>query len=84
MYAKIEEVVIVCLEGGIKAALTAKERKLNLVQDVKLHIEVAKRLTRLAWELKIIQDKKYILFEQRLQQASKMASGWIKYLNRGP
>lgn len=84
LYARIENVVLVCLETAIKAALTAKDKKLGFVQGVKINIEVGKRLTRLAWELKIIPDKKYILFEQQFQQASKMASGWIKYLNKGP
>lgn len=31
-------------------------------------------------ELKIIENKSYIILEGQLQEISKMASGWIKYL----
>lgn len=31
-------------------------------------------------ELKIIEDRPYIVLEAQLQEISKMATGWIKYL----
>lgn len=84
LYLKIETIVINCLELAISAALIAKEKKPTIIIELKIKIEVTKRLVRLLWELKIITDKKYLLLEQKIIQASKMASGWQKYLtNRG-
>ena len=78
----MENIVIECLELAITAALTAKDKKLIFIQNLKTQIEVGKRLTRLTWELKIITDKKYLVLEQKYQQTSKMATGWIKYLTK--
>lgn len=81
IYSKIENIVIDCLVLAIQAALTEKYNKGVVVKKLKILIETGKRLIQIIWELKIITDKKYLLFEQRLQQISKMSSGWIKYLN---
>jgi len=80
IYLRIENIVIECLELAIAAALTEKDKKDILVEKLKIQIEISKKLIRLMWESKIITDKKYLLFEQKLQQISKMASGWLKYL----
>ncbi|MDD5749450.1 MAG: four helix bundle protein [Patescibacteria group bacterium] len=82
LYQKIENIIIDCLELGTLAALTARDKKSVVVAKLKIQIEVAKRLTRLMWELKIIADKKYLLLAEKMMQISKMASGWIKYLNK--
>lgn len=82
LYQKIENIIIDCLELGMLAALTARDKKSVIVSKLKIQIEVAKRLTRLMWELKIITDKKYLLLEEKMMNISKMASGWIKYLNK--
>ena len=43
-------------------------------------IELLKRLIRIAGELNIIQNNKYLELESDLQEISKMTNGWIKYL----
>jgi hypothetical protein len=35
---------------------------------------------RMAYELEIIENRKYIDFQSDLQEISKMINGWIKYL----
>jgi len=82
IYLKIENIIIECLELGIASALSPKNIKIDLVYKLKIKIEVAKRLIRLIWELKIITNKKYITLEEKVVKISKMASGWIKYLNK--
>ena len=84
LFSKIENIIIDCLELAITAALTERSYKSPLIKKLKIQIEVVKKLIRLLWELKIINDKKYLLFSQKLVEISKMASGWIKYLNREP
>lgn len=81
IYSKTENLIIDCLELAITAALTERDKKVVLVKKLKIGIETGKRLTRIMWELKIITDKKYLVLEQKLQIISKMASGWLKYLN---
>lgn len=80
LYLKTEDLIIECFTLAITAALTAKEHKQPLIKNLKVRLEVAKRLIRLMWELKIITDKKYLLLINNCQTASKMTSGWLKYL----
>lgn len=82
LYLKIENIIVDCLELAIAAALAAKDKKSVMISKLKIQIEVAKKLTRMMWELKIITDKKYLLLEQKMISISKMASGWIKYVNK--
>lgn len=41
-----------------------------------------KQLVRLEMEIKTIEDKIYILWQNNLQEISKMTTGWIKYLQQ--
>ncbi len=41
-----------------------------------------KQLIRLEMELKIIDDKIYILWQENLQEISRMTTGWIKFLQQ--
>jgi hypothetical protein len=42
--------------------------------------EVSKLLFRLAYEIKILDSKEYLLLENQSQEIGKMIGGWIKYL----
>ena len=66
---------------AIAATIEAKADKLPLLKRARIKIEIIKRLFRVAGELKIIENKKYINIELDLQEISKMTNGWIKYLN---
>ena len=78
IYQKIENNILNCLELSIAAALTAKDKKLPLISKLKLQIEIAKRLTRLMWELKIITDNldKSIIKSGLFLFCAKSKSNW--------
>jgi hypothetical protein len=65
---------------AIDAALTQREKKKALLHELRVKIETLKQLIRLMNDLGIIETKIYIFLEAQLQEISKMASGWIKYL----
>ena len=62
------------------AAFEIKTNKFPILNSARIKIEILKRLFRIACELKIIEDKKYLRFEFDLQEISRMTNGWIKYL----
>jgi len=64
----------------IAAALESNKGKLSLLNSIRIKIEILKRLIRVCRDLNIINDKNYISIELNLQEISKMANGWIKYL----
>lgn len=64
------------------AALLSAHQKLPLAEKLKIEVEMLKQMIRLEMELKIIDDKIYILWQENLQEISKMTSGWIKFLQQ--
>jgi len=67
---------------SIEAALIERPDKIATVKRLRICIDVTKRLIRLCQELKIIEDKKYFSLQEKLIEASKMAHGWLAYLQR--
>lgn len=58
------------------------EKKISIIQRLRIHIELAKRLIRLCQELDIIDEKKYFSLQEKLIEASKEAYGWLLYLQK--
>lgn len=67
---------------AIAAALEAKNEKLIVLKKLRLEIELMKRLLRIMRELDILNIKIYLSREADLQEISRMANGWIKYVEK--
>jgi len=80
IYLKIENICLETTTLIINASLEIKTNKLPILNSARIKIEILKRLIRISHELNIIGRKKYIELESDLQEISKMANGWIKYL----
>ena len=77
---RIENICLDVFHNVVTAAFSSKESKLQALNSSKIKIEILKRLLRVANELDIVQKNKYIELEIDLQEISKMANGWIKYI----
>ena len=73
---------MVCLEFGLEATFAKAQNKTFILEKLQIRIEILKRFARLGWELKIIDQDKYLEFETQLQTISKMTTGWLKYLDQ--
>jgi len=82
IYLKAENICLEIMTLTITAAFEIKINKFPILHSARIKIEVLKRLFRIAHELKIIEDKKYLELELDLQEISKMTNGWIKYLSQ--
>jgi four helix bundle protein len=80
IWLKIENICLETMNLIIAAAFETKTNKLSSLNSVRIKIEALKRLLRIAYELNILESKKYINLELDLQEISKMTNGWIKYL----
>jgi hypothetical protein len=80
IHLRIEDVCLHCLELTIIATFEEKTEKLKTLKNLRIRIELLKRLIRHEYELKIINNRDYLRIETQLQELSKMANGWIKYL----
>lgn len=65
---------------SIEAALKQKEAKKPLLYTLRIKIETLKQLIRAMNDLKIIEDTAYLVLQAKLQEISKMATGWMRYL----
>jgi len=48
--------------------------------DASVKLDLLKFFLQIAWEIKSLDNKKYILLSERLNEIGKMLGGWIKAL----
>ena len=70
------------MELSLEATFTKPQNKSFILDKLQIKIEIIKRLARLGWNLKIIEQDEYLEFETQLQTISKMTTGWLKYLDQ--
>lgn len=79
--SKCETLMITVLELLLTASRAERANKKNLISQASVKFDALKIFLRLAWELKILDDKKYAELQTHLQEIGKMIGGWLKSLN---
>ena len=82
LYARVEGAALECWTLSIQAALTEKSAKANILKKLRIAIDVVKNLVRISQELHVIDGKSYFVLQEKLVEASKMAHGWLAYIER--
>jgi hypothetical protein len=59
-----------------------RERKLAVVEVMCARIDVLKFFLQIAWEIKTLDQNKYVALSERLQEVGRMAGGWLKNLQK--
>ena len=75
---KIESTILELVELISKASFAGQNEKINDLTSASVKLDFLKVLFRLTFDLKIIDQKKYILLEEKLQEMGRMLGGWIK------
>jgi len=81
IHKEIENKMIRCFSLAISAAYENKIRKREILEKLRIEIEVLKQLVRAEHEMHIISKKSYLDLSAKLQESSKMTNGWLKYLS---
>jgi len=76
---KIEKSILESIETLILANQASKYEKEKILLKANVKIELLKILFRISLNCQIIDSKKYLEMEQRLQEIGKMTQGWIRY-----
>ena len=79
IYARIESSALTLLELTIEATFEETAFKVKLLKQIRIRIEILKRLIRIMLERKIITESSYIKHELDLQTMSKMAYRWLEW-----
>lgn len=61
-----------------------KKAKLPFIQKASQQLDSIKFIMQIAWEIKALDDKKYIKISEHLNEAGKMVGGWLKQLKENP
>lgn len=75
---RIENAILDIMEYIVVAIQLSKSAKLPALQKTSIKLDFLKILIRLAKDLKILDYKKYLILESRIQEIGKMLGGWIK------
>jgi hypothetical protein len=76
---KIENLILEILELSFKINYSAKNEKMILLKETDAQVHLLKTLIRLAYEVKALDNKKYLKFQEQLQEIGRMIGGWIRY-----
>lgn len=77
---KVEQLTLELLELMFIAEYSPTNLKIQYLTKANIKLDFIKTLIRLIFDLKIINQTKYIEMESLLVEIGKMLGGWIKYL----
>jgi len=78
---RIELTLLDLIEGIVVASNLSKQEKLPILKNASTKIDVLRVLLKLGKDLKVIENKNYVLFENDVNEIGKMLGGWIKTTN---
>lgn len=77
---KCELYAIATLELLLAAGSAAKEEKRALIRQANVKFDALKIFLRLAHELKLLDNKKYLILQTHIQEIGRMLGGWQRSL----
>lgn len=75
--AKIEDSFTEALKSIYRATYAHGEEKIRWILMAQEHLDLIKFFLYIGWEMKIIEDKKFIVLNEKLVAESQMLYGWI-------
>jgi len=78
---KCENILLDLVEAIMLASSLTKQEKSPILKRASLKLDLLKVLFRLGKDLKILDNKKYLVLEGYLQEIGRMLGGWIKTTN---
>jgi hypothetical protein len=75
---KAENLSLEILEKLFEANSKSGNSRLETLNKVDLKLKILQTIIRLCWEVKALDEKKYIQLQEILQEVGRMLGGWIK------
>jgi len=80
--AKIDSLFIETLEYIFIASYLSKEQKIPYLQKAIARLDLLKFILQVSWEIKVLDNKKYIALSEQLNEIGRMLGGWNKQFSR--
>ena len=79
---KIDSLFIEIVELVLTASRLSKNQKLPLVDRASIKLDALKFFLEIAWEIKLLDNRKYIFLSEKLDEIGRMLGGWLKNLEQ--
>lgn len=76
--SKIDMCFIDVIELLFSASYATRENKPPYLQKAIAHLDLVKFFLQICWEIKSLDNKKYIVLSERLDEIGKMLGGWLR------
>ena len=77
---RIDNIFLDAIELLFTASYLAQDQKLPFLQKASTKLDLLKFFLQVAWEIKALDNKKFVLLSERLNEIGKMLGGWIRGL----
>ncbi len=78
VWQKSENLILEILEGILSASYKHKFEKTPILEKTSLKLNVLRVLIRLMKDIKAIDNKKYSLLEENIDEIGRMLGGWLR------
>jgi hypothetical protein len=78
IWQKCENILLDILENLLWASQLSKSEKLPILEKTSLKLNFLRVFLRLCKEIKVIDAKKYIEWQESIDEIGRMLGGWIK------
>lgn len=79
---KIDNMFVELIELLVLAGYAGRDQKLTLIQRAIGKTDLLKYFLQLIWEMKLVDDKKYLSVAQPINEVGKQLGGWRRQLTR--
>ena len=78
IWQRCENLILDILENILWASQLSRAEKLPVLEKSSLRLNFLRVFLRLCKEIKVLDSRKYILFEEDVDEIGRMLGGWIK------
>lgn len=78
IWQKCENILVDILENILLASQLSKDKKLPVLENVSIKLNLLRIFIRLSKETRVIDNKKYIALQEIIDEIGRMLGGWIK------
>jgi len=79
---KIDSLFVEVVENSVVASYLSRQEKLPSIRQGLLKLDVLKFFLQVAWEIKALDNKRYIALSEKLNEIGKMLGGWNRQASR--
>lgn len=78
LWQRCENLILDILKNILEASHLLKTEKLPVLRQTSLKLNLLRVFLRLCKEVKAIDNKKYVLLQEKIDEIGRMLGGWIK------